>query len=191
MEGWGEMGVEGMLVNAQLVVGPDGRVERRYAKHFLYETDETWAEAGREGFLGGLESPWLPSGVTYGLGICMDINPCEFKAPFDAYELATAHKARGTRLILFSSAWTHLKDDTRAMDDPRATASYWAARLAPLLGTGAVFVCADRVGAEGDVEFVGSSCVIELAERQRCVGLMGTRNEGVLVCACDVSALPP
>ena len=173
-------------MNAQLVVGPDGRVERKYAKHFLYTIDKSWAEAGREGFVGGLSSPWLPAGVTYGLGICMDINPCEFEAPFDEFELANAQKAHGTHLLLFSSAWTHSPRDTLVMDDPRVTASYWAERLEPLVGTGTVFVCANRVGVEGDVEFVGSSCVLQFSHSPRCVGLMGTRNEGVLVCECEV-----
>ena len=57
------------------------------------------------------------------LGVCMDINPREFEAPWEAYELATAVKAHGSSLLLFASAWTngHPDDDpaTVAPVDPR------------------------------------------------------------------------
>ena len=45
--------------------------------------------------------------------------------------------------------------------------SYWVARLEPLLGArdAPVFVCANRVGVEDEIQFVGCSCVIDLRRR--------------------------
>ena len=57
-------------------------------------------EGGRDEDQGGEENTVLAS-----LGICMDINPREFQAPWSAYELARACKAHGSSVLLFSSAW--------------------------------------------------------------------------------------
>eukprot|EP00959_Pyramimonas_sp_CCMP1952_P467215 9491232-Pyramimonas_sp.AAC.1 len=74
-----------------------------------------------------------------GLGICMDINPYEFKAPFSAFEFANFHREQGTQLILFSSAWCNSHpDDTldrkRTPPDMMETLNYWLNRLRPLIG---------------------------------------------------------
>ena len=66
-----------------------------YAKHFLYETDKTWCDAG-PGFL-SLDIPQLNTRV--GVGICMDINPYEY-IDDDALEFANFHKQRNTQILV-------------------------------------------------------------------------------------------
>eukprot|EP00793_Prasinoderma_coloniale_P004143 PRCOL_00006319-RA len=119
--------------NSQLAVSPEGLVLAVYDKHFLYVTDKTWATPGKS--FRALELPGL--GIKVGLGVCMDINPREFEAPYDAYELANYHKEAGVDLILFSSAWCnrHPDDPPEAAEAPNAaeTIAYWVHRLVPLV----------------------------------------------------------
>ena len=102
--------------------------------------------------------------------ICMDINPYRFEAPWHAHELARA--SVGSDLIVFSSAWTSAHPDDASVTkaapiDRDQVLSYWVARLEPLLGArdAPVFVCANRVGVEDEIQFVGCSCVIDLRRR--------------------------
>jgi protein N-terminal amidase len=95
-DGVGGVGYEGeeRRFNALVVVGPDGTVLTHYHKSFLYCVDKTWAHAGG-GFVsvpilsvtgggsGGDSSGGERVGeVLASLGICMDINPREFEAPW-------------------------------------------------------------------------------------------------------------
>mmetsp|Transcript_102673 Transcript_102673/g.329059 ORF Transcript_102673/g.329059 Transcript_102673/m.329059 type:complete len:367 (-) Transcript_102673:2-1102(-) len=147
--------------NSMLVVGPDGEVLDTYDKHFLYVSDRTWAEPG-EGFRSLDALPGIPL-RPIGLGICMDINPQDFKAPRDAFEFAMYHKEAGSRLIVFCSAWctNHPDDPPEAFQSPlpdayvfNETVRYWLKRLSPLAGQDVFFVCADRVGEE-DLSLLG------------------------------------
>jgi protein N-terminal amidase len=180
------------LFNSQMLVAPSGAVLANHRKHHLYVTDETWAQPG-----GGWTSCRLRTlRVRVSLGVCMDINPWQFKAPWDAYELATAALEARSGLLLFSSAWCD-----RSPDDPpdykpppvdaHSTLSYWAARLVPLLEAPARthFVCADRVGRECDTNFCGCSCVMSLGSGASAtlLGALGVREEGLLL--RDVDAL--
>ena len=197
------------LYNALVAVGPDGNTLTHYHKSFLYVVDKTWADEGsgfvcvdvpvRRAPLGG-EGGGVAEGTESGareyafvratLGVCMDINPREFEAPWEAYELATAAKAHASSLVLFASAWTnnHPDDDpaTVAPVDPRGVMTYWLSRLAPLVGApNAVhFVCANRVGEERGITFTGCSCVMSLRE-PRLVGALGATQEGLLLSEVD------
>ena len=101
----------------------------------------------------------------------MDINPREFEAPWEAYELATAVKAHGSSLLLFASAWTngHPDDDpaTVAPVDPRSVMTYWLNRLAPRAREKHVSSGANRVGEERGITFTGCSCVMSPARAKR------------------------
>lgn len=72
--------------NSTVTVSPTGTVLANYRKSFLYYTDETWAAEPPTRFaistLGSL-GPAIQ-------GICMDINPYRFVAPWSDYEFATA-----------------------------------------------------------------------------------------------------
>ena len=103
------------LYNALVAVGPDGTTLTHYHKSFLYVVDKTWADEG-SGFV-CVDIPVrkgkddATAYVRATLGVCMDINPREFEAPWEAYELATAAKAHGSSLLLFASAWTNNHPD--------------------------------------------------------------------------------
>ena len=203
--GYVEEALDGVLYNAQLCVAPDGSVLANHRKHHLFATDETWAAPGA-GWTHVLLP--LPPGapttrVKAALGVCMDINPWEFKAPWHAFEWATAARAANASLLVFSSAWCDRSpaDPPEYVPEPISadgTLSYWASRLVPLLGARrTVFVCADRIGREGDTNFCGCSCVMALGgapggggggqpARVALLGALGIDTEGLLLQDIDV-----
>ncbi|KAK3067766.1 hypothetical protein LTR53_015156, partial [Teratosphaeriaceae sp. CCFEE 6253] len=175
--------------NATVTVSPTGEVLANYRKSFLYYTDEKWAAEGNwtplttaraEPFFRG---PLGTLGLV-GHGICMDINPYAFTAPWTAYEFATAMLKAEVPLVVLSMAWlTRLSEeelqDAAELPD-MATVAYWVERFCPLVeSTGEVVVVfANRCGVErgavgredeedevveGDGEtacYAGSSCVM-------------------------------
>lgn len=53
--------------NSAVLVSPKGNVLVNYRKSFLFSTDETWAEEGRDGFFAGE----MPDGLgRLAMGIC-------------------------------------------------------------------------------------------------------------------------
>lgn len=154
------------LYNAMMVVSPTGELVCNPRKTFLYETDKVWATAGA-GF-STWHCPWLDKTISF--GICMDINPHEFTAPFDAFEFATHVVAHGSDLVLFACAWC---DHDRTETETYPTLSYWATRLTPVVRAlqerafakpACHFLCANRVGDENGTLFVGASCAMSLEE---------------------------
>ncbi|KAL7421847.1 hypothetical protein Q5752_003618 [Cryptotrichosporon argae] len=127
--------------NSAVVVGPAG-VVGIYRKTFLFETDKSWAREG-DGFR-YFELP--PPIGRLALGICMDMNPREFIAPWDAFELATFAKQNSVDTLVVPMNWLDppaeppTEDDADGDDvpapDPLAPSvsnlNYWAARLTPL-----------------------------------------------------------
>jgi protein N-terminal amidase len=195
-----------VMYNALCVIGPDGETIAHYHKSFLYVVDKTWATEG-DGFLslclpvrrslraseegeGGIAPPALDDRapttdeffVSATVAICMDINPREFEAPWEAYELASHVASQRSSLLLFASAWTnnHPDDDPALVTpvDPAEVLQYWLARLAPVIGGDTHFVCANRVGEERGITFVGCSCVMRMKE-PALVGMLGPTEEGV------------
>lgn len=93
--------------NSQLVVSPDGKFAGNYRKFYLFDTDKSWCTASPDGFKTmDIELPRSKQIIRIGHGICMDINPVDFKEEeYPLYRFATFHRDQGTQLILFSSAW--------------------------------------------------------------------------------------
>jgi len=126
------------LYNSQLVVDPKGNFIKSYKKTFLYEVDETWADEGT-----GFEFTDIINrngqSVRVGNGICMDINPKQFKSPFEAYEFANFHKENNCEVIIFSSNWLDPNEygsdqETTPNDECMMnTLNYWALRAKPFL----------------------------------------------------------
>ena len=199
----------GVCRNSMRVVGNDGELVTTYDKHFLFATDKTWAQPG-DAFM-ALDANAIPGleGVRVGLGICMDINPYEFEAPFEEFELANYHKSNDVDLIIFSSNWcsSHPDDDVETRAAGKAplagskeehlkiieTINYWAVRLEPLIKSDVYFACADRIGTEpiallgrggdkdiGDTQYCGCSCVLSL-KKPDVLGALGMSNPDVLV----------
>mmetsp|Transcript_15264 Transcript_15264/g.18872 ORF Transcript_15264/g.18872 Transcript_15264/m.18872 type:complete len:308 (+) Transcript_15264:39-962(+) len=185
------------LFNSMMVVDPDGALLCVYDKHHLYEADEKWACEGYR--FKEINLNWLKrkngDPVRAGLGICMDINPKGFKAPWRDFELARHHKAKDVDLILFCSAWCKHPDDLNQNPDSMETMKYWCSRLEPLISTKTFFCVADRVGTEpndnlvrnkgGVTRFCGSSCVIDL-NTPFLKGFLDAYEENILICDLEL-----
>jgi len=156
------------------LVSPEGLLVCTYAKHFLYETDKSWADEGPE-FVEPIDIPRL--GGKVGIGICMDINPYEY-VDSSLKEFANFYAKHQAQLIIFLANW--LNDNTEP-DQPDAisTHNYWAHRLSPLVGTNCKFVACNRIGTEKGSTFCGGSCVISL-KKPSLVASLPKRTEAVL-----------
>ena len=198
--------------NSTVTVSPSGRILANYRKSFLYYTDETWASEGPNGsafqshtdhhkpFFCG---PLGRLGVA-GHGICMDINPYQFTAPWTDYEFANTMLREGIRLVILSMAWlTRLLPAELEIDPDKPdmeTVAYWLERFYPFIETAPreeiIVVFANRCGMEGNgngsvqvengleveegdrVCYAGSSCVMRF---QGGGVRMFDRGEGVAI----------
>ena len=210
------------IYNALVFVSASGAVIAHTRKSHLFYSDEIWAEEGPEGFfagelpLGAVRSVKTGSkighgdgeeGVKVAAGICMDINPYQFTAPWTAYEFTTHARTAKAELIVLSCAWlTHISaDDLKqmAMQPDLSTLGYWAERFSPLVGPAVgegeekevLLVIANRTGDEGvaervgEVRYAGSSCVMGLRKGEgsgvRIWDILGRAEEGLLVVDTD------
>lgn len=179
--------------NSSVTIGPKGEILANYRKSFLYYTDETWAT---EGFRStATQMPFFASSLgslgVVGHGICMDINPYQFTAPWTNYEFANAMLRNSCKLVVLSMAWlTRLTpEDTAASPTvpDMETVAYWLERFWPLqeakLQEPVTVVFANRCGWEGEelgdrlmehgerietgnrVAYAGSSCVMRFQGR--------------------------
>lgn len=129
--------------------------------------DEKWAQEGPGFEHMELYLPRHDKTIKVANSICMDINPYKFEAPFDDFEFANFVKNEQCQLIMFSSNWC---DPNSYPNDAKAThetINYWGTRLSPIIEDKSInsniyFVCANRVGVEEGVGYMGSSCVIQL-----------------------------
>ena len=144
------IGDEVIAYNSTVTVSPAGEVLAHYRKTHLYYTDETWAKEGPEGWLvqdlplchhQDLQHPRRDNATTENVkaafGICMDLNPRAFLAPWSAYEFCVSAINAGATLLILSMAWlTSLPAaELRACPEKpdMATFSYWIQRLRPLV----------------------------------------------------------
>jgi protein N-terminal amidase len=189
--------------NALVFVNCVGDVVAHYRKSFLYYTDETWALEGPGFHAGVLPLGQNGSRVKCVAGICMDINPYRFEAPWTAYEFANHARESRAKLLVLSMAWlTRLTQEAvqeEAMMPDFDTVGYWIERFKPLVGVDGleeevVVVCANRTGEEGiaerigEVRYAGSSCVMGLTKGDgemdgevRIWDILGRAQEGIMV----------
>ncbi|KAK9478289.1 carbon-nitrogen hydrolase [Lipomyces japonicus] len=141
----------GMVYNSAVVVAPSGAVIYNYRKHFLFEADEKWgARPGPDGF-GSVElQTQANEKIKVALGICMDLNPEKFQAPFDKFEFANFAIGKDADLIVMPMAWLcsrqpaqqevnkhalgglDVVDDDLKLGPDSSTVQYWARRLSPV-----------------------------------------------------------
>eukprot|EP00924_Labyrinthula_sp_SR-Ha-C_P000664 augustus_masked-scaffold_7-processed-gene-0.42-mRNA-1 protein AED:0.07 eAED:0.11 QI:0/-1/0/1/-1/1/1/0/294 len=197
----------GNLYNSQYVADKHGDMVSLYDKSHLYEADETWATEGT-GFktisMNFIDVNENLQVLKAGLGICMDINPKGFKAPYEKYELSTFHQDQAVDLLLFSSNWCTHGEEPNSFQ----TINYWFDRLKPLYssnsGKKTYFCCADRVGTEtndlleqgkeGVTPFCGTSCVISLDDdscsgsnmSELLLGYLNSKDEDLLIVEVDL-----
>lgn len=86
--------------NAALVLNNQGETIANYRKHFLYMIDESWALEGH-----GFGKEFIPGLGQTAMGICMDINPYKFEAPWHAFEFAFHVLEVRANLVILSMAW--------------------------------------------------------------------------------------
>lgn len=125
---------QGTTYNSALVVNELGEVVYNYRKTHLYETDEAW---------GCSENPsntFSPVKLMLGkgsqrrqfitnIGICMDLNPYKFVAPFNEFEFSLLCWKNMSRLIIVPTAWLatdspSIKEDW-TKEQKEAAASKW------------------------------------------------------------------
>jgi protein N-terminal amidase len=89
-----------------------------------------------------------------GVGICMDVNPYQFKTDFNEFEWATFQVNHKSKILLLSDAWLKPDNDTRTdATIVFETIQYWATRMSPLIKSSVetdIIVCiSNRIGIEG------------------------------------------
>ncbi|WBW71992.1 protein N-terminal amidase Nta1 [Schizosaccharomyces osmophilus] len=160
--------------NSTALVSPQAKLLRIYQKHFLYDTDKTWATEGK----GFMYDDSLPELGPISMAICMDINPKDFTAPFEKFEYANFIKDQMMKessilnskkqmppLIALSMAWLLCDSDCLTVPQPDLmNVKYWVARLSPLVDMekDCTLLIANRWGQERDVTFAGSSCILRI-----------------------------
>lgn len=111
------------LFNSLALLNPSGDLITVYDKHFLFETDESWAQEGS-----GFSSLSVQGLGRVGVGICMDVNPCRFEAPFEAFEFAHFQAKENSELLILSMAW--LRNPSESASN-HSLLDYWLTRLLP------------------------------------------------------------
>ncbi|KAL4753017.1 hypothetical protein BDW72DRAFT_169625, partial [Aspergillus terricola var. indicus] len=212
--------------NSLLVIDEQGDMLLNYRKTFLYYTDETWASEGSaelgshqltfpnaEKYSGSSkaraegEASILPpppqsqdkmdKEIATSFGICMDINPYRFEAPYTAYEFAHRVLESKSQLVILSMAWLTLLSreelDALAGKPEIDTFNYWIQRFMPLIrkqmnhsrnadetdanaaSTDAdkriLIVFANRAGEEdgspSPARYAGTSTIVAVSQRQQ------------------------
>ncbi|KAI0966630.1 carbon-nitrogen hydrolase [Xylaria arbuscula] len=171
--------------NSVIVVNTDGEPITNYRKSFLFYTDETWALEGG-GFYGGS----IPQFGNTAMGICMDINPYKFEAPWHAFEFAFHCLEVEANLVIVTMAWMTREDASVFSSTPNEpdmdTLTYWMARLEPLIRSDKqeeiIVIFCNRAGIERDTVYAGTSTVIGIKDGEVNVyGLLGRGEEKLLV----------
>ncbi|KAK1655530.1 carbon-nitrogen hydrolase [Colletotrichum phormii] len=172
--------------NSAIVVNGDGETIANYRKSFLYYTDETWALEGNRGFYEG----WIPGLGNTSIGICMDLNPYKFQAPWHAFEFAFHILEYDSNLVIISMAWMTREDGrlfSRMPNEPDMdTLTYWVTRLEPLIRSEneeeIIVVFCNRTGNEDDAVYAGTSAVIGIQGGEvKIYGLLGRGEKELLV----------
>jgi protein N-terminal amidase len=156
--------------NSCMIVDREGIALPSYRKHFLYEMDKKWCLEGAE--FGSMQIQTRSGkNVTLGIGICMDINPYEFTAPWDKMEFSNFCVNKNVDVILFLTNWIDQEPNKNSNKEIEYQINYWAARLEPFFsknlnsGKPVYFLAADRCGKERETNFIGCSCAIKIQNR--------------------------
>lgn len=93
------------IYNSAVLISPTGKVIHNYRKTFLYETDEQWGcEESPKGFE-AFDIEIRGRVFKTAIGICMDLNPYKFQAPFEKYEFTNFCYKNDVDLVLVPTAW--------------------------------------------------------------------------------------
>ncbi|KAI2643340.1 carbon-nitrogen hydrolase [Xylaria nigripes] len=171
--------------NSAIMVNEDGDTCGHYRKSHLYYTDESWAFEGSGFFSGTI------NGIgKVAMGICMDINPYKFEAPWNAYEFAFHVLDVVANVVILSMAWLTREDAAVFSCHPREpdmeTLTYWVTRLEPLIRAETdeeiIVIFANRTGSEDEAVYAGTSAVLGIQNGEVTVyGMLGRGDKDLLV----------
>lgn len=71
-------------------------------------------------------------------------------------------------------------------DEVKQTLSYFALRMAPMVGSDAIFVGCNRVGTERGTTFTGSSCIMKLGQRPSVLEYASKSSGEVILTSVEV-----
>lgn len=107
-----------LIYNSCYLISPTGSLLYNYRKTHLYETDEVWGcnENPDNSFRSiklivdkdyyhNPQAGKKYSTVTTNFGICMDLNPYKFEAPFTRFEMALSCFQNKAKLVICPMAW--------------------------------------------------------------------------------------
>ncbi|KAK0099969.1 Carbon-nitrogen hydrolase [Cadophora gregata f. sp. sojae] len=124
------------------------------------------------------------------MGICMDLNPYKFEAPWSAWEFAYHVLHKEANLVIISMAWLTREDARSFSRTPKEpdmeTLSYWLARMEPLIRAEGddeiIVVFANRCGTEDDAVYAGTSAVLGIQSGEvKVYGILGRGERELLV----------
>ena len=181
--GYPEKTYDNKYYNSCMIITPDGKSLPSSHKHFLYKDDKTWCSEGED--FGYVEIKIRNKIIKLGIGICMDINPYEFTAPWKKMEFANFCLSKNVDLIIFPTAWTDSNPDKDDIQFTLEAIEYWISRMEPYYKKknkkNAFLLCADRIGKEKDTTFLGVSCVVKLCPNLEIIKYFGKKDEGCLL----------
>lgn len=122
--------------NSALVVDEKGDILHNYRKTHLYETDYTWGcteNPDRTFASFSLKLGPERKSVTTNIGICMDLNPYKFEAPFNEFEFALLCWKQRAQLIIVPTAWLSSDspsiNEAASAEEKKVLAKEWQERL--------------------------------------------------------------
>ncbi|EMG51016.1 NTA1 Protein N-terminal amidase [Candida maltosa Xu316] len=157
--GYPELHENKTIYNSCAVFNEIGDLIYNYRKTFLYETDEKWGSSENpvKNFP-SFEIPFVDKqngtskSIISNIGICMDLNPYKFEAPFNKFEYSLSSYAQRVKLLICPMAWLHpdspslkselsltkrveLADNLKLneKESSQSTVDYWILRMFPYL----------------------------------------------------------
>lgn len=156
--------------NSAILIGPSGRLAT-YRKLHLFNDEQSWFVPGGE-----LPVVDLPFG-RLGMIICYDI-----WFPEAARTLALA----GADIIAVPTNW--VSSFKRQVFDAQGYCQGDIVAMATAAQSGVVMACADRIGVERDVRFLGCSVIVG-ADGWPVAGPAGVEEEALLVADVDLDSV--
>lgn len=124
--GYPEESTDSKWYNSAMVTDPKGQLAFNYRKSFLYDTEYEWnCQENPQGFqkfpltfaqcarkLDEDDKSLHDITLSSSIGICMDLNPYKFEAPFNDFEFASFNLNKHVDLMICPMAWLHSKSVT-------------------------------------------------------------------------------
>lgn len=116
-----------ILYNSAVVVSPAGEMVFNYRKSFLYFTEDNWGCKENPNQFQNFPLTFKQRATRVGsdtvdrsdvtlktsIGICMDLSPYKFEAPFNDFEFSSYNVDNNVELIICPMAWLHSSSITK------------------------------------------------------------------------------